>query len=140
MNIYKERRNLILNPFLFNTGKKLKCGIIGLLIPYKLNKCCLNGKIASIIKVLHLHQEWMIFQDPTVVKAMLIYKAGFTSFLDLCLKPHQVMDKVLLLICKTFKKSNNSFIDSKILQIMYWKILMKMVNFHNTSDILLFFQ
>lgn len=45
------------------------------------------------MKELRLHQVWTISPDQLKVKAMLIYRAGFTSFPDLCLRLHQVMDK-----------------------------------------------
>jgi len=87
-----------------------------------------------------LLQVWMIFQDHTIVKDMLIYKAGFISFRDLCQKLHQVMDKVTLHIWKIYKKLKNSFVDFKIHRIMYIKILMKMESFLNMLDTHRYFQ
>jgi len=42
----------------------------------------------------------MIFQDQLKAKGMLIYKVGFTSFQDLCLKQPQVTEKATHHICK----------------------------------------
>lgn len=103
-NIWREKTDWILETFQSNTGWKLKCGTIGLSIPYKHKKCCSNGKTVSIMKEPLLLLVWTIFPDQSKVKDMLIYKVGFISFQDLCLKQPQVMVKATQFICQIYRR------------------------------------
>lgn len=101
---WKERTSSTLGTFQFNTGKKLKCGISGLLIHYRHKKCSSSGRIASTMKEPPLLPEWMISQDRFIAKDTLISRVGFISFLGSCLRLLQVTDKATLHIYKTCRR------------------------------------
>lgn len=103
-NIWKEKIGWIHEASPSNTGKKSRCGIIGLSKLCRLKKCCLSGRIVSITKELLLPLEWMISQGHIKAEVTLIYRAGFTSSQGSCHRPRQAMDRATLHTWKTCKR------------------------------------